>query len=234
MTVEVETRDGRMDRRDSGSPVRLGHRSTWKSCDAEIEAAAPCLLMLFDEGGMALAELASADDAGAPASSWEPVDLTAPDLSGLACTWFNELMRDAGHHRAELVDVAVDAVTTPADGSGESWRLQGRAGLRWLFGNRGPARHDLRATTEDLSVEAIGGNWRLRAHLEPVDASSSLDDDQRPKAGDPPQLTSRFGNPNDVGHVLVRKRGLLGEQARPLRANRDATDRELAGDVHAA
>jgi hypothetical protein len=157
MTVEVETRDGRPEGRGSGSPVRLGHRSTWKAGDAEIEATAPCLSMLFDESGMALAELASADDAGAPASSWEPVDLTAPDLTGLACTWFNELMQDAGHHRAELVDVAVDAVALPADGSGDGWRLQGRAGLRRLFGHHGPARHDLRATAEGLSVEATDG-----------------------------------------------------------------------------
>ena len=61
--------------------------------------------------------------------------------------------------------IAVDAVAMPADGTGECWRLQGRAGLRRLFGHHGRARPDLRATSEGVSVEATDGTWRLRAHL---------------------------------------------------------------------
>ena len=171
MTAVVQTGAKRRERRGTGSPVRLGHRSTWTTGDAEILAEAPCLSLLFDEIGMALAQLASAEDAGAPASWWEPVDVRAPDLQGLACSWFNELMQDAALHRAELVDVAVDAVALLQDGTGECWRVQGRAGLRRLFGHHGRARHDLRATTEGVSVEATDGTWRLLAHLDPLDDS---------------------------------------------------------------
>ena len=182
MTVEAWTGDGRAEGRESGSLGRLGHRSLSQERDAEIEAAAPCLSMLFDESGMALARLASAEDAGTPASSWESVDLLAPDLAGLACSWFNELMRKASNHRAELVDVAVDAVISLADESGECWRLHGRVGLRPLFGHRGPAHHDWHATTDGLSVQVADGTWRLRAHLARVGASSSGGGDQRAQA----------------------------------------------------
>jgi hypothetical protein len=192
MTVEVESSDGYPGCRKSASPGRFGHRSMWTAHGAEIEATAPCLSVLFDEIGMALAQLASAEDAGAPASSWEPVDLRDPDLAGLACTWLNELMHDADLHRAELVDVAVDAVTLPEDGSDECWRLQGRVGLRPLFGHHGPGRHDLHATTGAVSADATDGTWRLRAHLVPGGAASP-------------------------DHVLEGERRLLDEQAR-LRA----------------
>lgn len=158
--------------------------------------------MLFDESGMALADLTAEADAGAPATSWEPVDLEAADLAGLASTWLNELMREAGDHRAELVDVAVDTVASSADGTRDGWRLHGRVGLRRLFGRHGPARHDLRASTS-LCLEALEGTWTLRAQLDPVPGRSPFDDDQRPQAGDTSQLAGSLGHPDDIGHVLV-------------------------------
>ena len=150
VTVEVEPAIGRPE--GTGSVVsRVGRHSFWTAEEAVIEATAPCLPILFDESGMALADLTAEADAGAPASSWEPVDLEAADLAGLASTWLNELMREAGDHRAELVDVAVDTVAAPASGTGDGWRLHGRVGLRRLFGRHGPARYDLRTSTSVLA-----------------------------------------------------------------------------------
>jgi hypothetical protein len=181
---------------------------------------------------MALADLTAEADAGAPASSWEPVDLEAADLAGLASTWLNALMREAGDHRAELVDVAVDTVAGPASGTGDGWRLHGRVGLRRLFGGHGPARHDLRTSTSPR-IKATEGTWTLRAQLDPVPDPSSFDDHQRPQAGDAPQLAGSLGDADDIGHVLVGERGFLGEQARPLGTDDDALDRQLTGNVHA-
>lgn len=230
--VEIEPATGRPACTGSGA-FRVGHRCSWTADEAVIEATAPCLPILFDESGMALADLTAEADAGAPASSWEPVDLEAADLAGLASTWLNELMREADDHRAELVDVAVDTVAAPESGTGDGWRLHGRVGLRRLFGRHGPVRHDLRATT-GLRIKATeGGTWTLRAQLAPVPEPSSLDDHQRPQAGDASQLTGGLGDPDDIGHVLVGERGFLGEQARPLGTDDDAADRELTGNVHA-
>jgi SHS2 domain-containing protein len=144
----------------------LGHLTRSRAHDADIEATAPCVSMLFDEVGMALAEFASETDVGAPASWWESVALEAADLPNLACTWLNELVAHADRHRAEFVDVAVDRVDSPADGPGGGWRLQGRIGLR-PFGRRGASsRHTLPATAAGLSVQEAEGTWTLRAHLD--------------------------------------------------------------------
>ncbi len=223
MTVEIEPASERPG--CFGSDVsRVGHHSAWTAEEALIEATAPCLPILFDESGMALADLTAEADAGAPASSWEPVDLEAADLTGLASTWLNELMKEAGDHRAELVDVAVATVAAPASGTGDGWRLHGRVGLRRLFGRHGPARQDLRATTS-LRIKATNGTWTLRARLDPVPEPSSFDDHQRPQAGDASQLAGSLGDPDDIGHVLVGERGFLGEQARPPGTDDDAVDR---------
>jgi hypothetical protein len=197
VTVEIEPAFGRPECTGSGVS-RVGHHSSWTAEEAVIEATAPCLSILFDESGMALADLTAEADAGAPASSWEPVDLEAADLAGLASTWFNELMREAGDHRAELVDVAVDTVAAPASGTG-GWRLHGRVGLRRLFGRHGPARHDLRARTS-LSIEATEGTWTLSAQFDPV-----------PEAGDASQLAGSLGDADDIGHVLVVRPGTSAE-----------------------
>ena len=148
---------------------------------AVIEATGPSLPILFDEIGMALVNLTAEFDAGAPTSSWESVELEAPDLAGLAGTWLNALMREAAERHAELVDVAVDTVTAPAPGTGHGWRLHGRVGLRRLLGRHGPARRDLRATTGP-HIETTAGRWTLQAQLE-VDRSV-VDDNPRPQAGD--------------------------------------------------
>jgi hypothetical protein len=208
VTVEIEPAIRRPE--CTGSDVsRVGHRSAWTAEEALIEATGPCLPILFDECGMAIADLTAEADAGAPASSWEPVVLEAADLAGLASTWLNELMKEAGDHGAELVDVAVDTVAGPARGNGDRWRLHGRVGLRRLFGRHGPARHDLRATKR-LRIKATGETWTLRAQLDPVPEPSSFDDHQRPQAGDASQLAGSLGDPDDLGHVLVGERGLLG------------------------
>jgi hypothetical protein len=232
VTVEIEPAIGRPECTRSDI-YQVGHRSAWTAEQALIEATGPCLPILFDESGMALADLTAGADVGAPASSWEPVDLEAADLAGLASAWFNELMKQAGDHRAELVDVAVDTVAAPASGTGGGWRLQGRVGLRRLFGRHGPARHDLRATTS-LRIKATDKTWTLRARLDPVPEPSSLDDHQRPQASDASQLAGSLGDQDDLGHVLVGKRGFLGEHARPLSTDDDALTCELTGNVDAA
>jgi hypothetical protein len=155
------------------SRVSPGHHARLTADGAEIEAAAPSLSMLFDESGLALAELASVQDAGAPASSWRRVQLIGPDLAGLAWCWFSELIADASLDDTELVDVAVDVVAPPGDRDHDGWRLQGRIGLRRLFRRHGSARHEPRVSIERLSVETTEGRWRLRARLGRTDTSPS-------------------------------------------------------------
>jgi hypothetical protein len=159
---------------------RVGHHTSWMAGAAVIEAMAPSLPILFDESGMALADLTAEAESGAPASIWEPVDLEAADLASLASTWLNDLMCKACQHRAELVDVAVDTVAGPADETRDRWRLHGRVGLRRLYGRHGPAPHDLWATTSPR-IRATGGTWTLHADLDPTPPEpSALDEAPQP------------------------------------------------------
>jgi len=141
----------------------VGHRSRRSTAEAVLEASGPSLTILFDEAGMALAELTAGADAGAPASSWESIELEAADLDGLAVAWLNELMRAADGHRAELVDVAVDVVAAP-EAAAAGWRLRGRAGLRRVGDGLSAARPWLRATVWPR-VASSDGRWTLRARL---------------------------------------------------------------------
>ena len=141
----------------------VGHRTRRGPGEAVLDASGPSLPILFDEAGMALAELTAGGEAGAPASSWEPIELEAADVDGLALAWLNELMRAADGHRAELVDIAVDLVAGPEEAA-SGWRLRGRAGLRRVGDGPGAARSDLRATAWPR-VTSRDGRWTLRARL---------------------------------------------------------------------
>jgi hypothetical protein len=223
MTVEIELPSRQPDGTGAGVS-RVGHRSSWTANGAVIQATAPSLPILFDECGMALADLTGETDSGAPACSWEAVDLEAADLAELASKWVDELMRRAGDHRGELVDVAVDVVAAPGRGTGDAWRLHGRIGLRWLFGRHGPARHDLRSRTSHC-VKSSEGTWTLLARLQPVRDPSSVHDDQRPQPGDRSELAGSLGDADDLGHASVRERRRgwsVVEAAEPRAAAPDA------------
>lgn len=171
--------NGKVDYDSPGERCRVGHRALLTAHTAALEAAAPCLSVLFDEIAMGLAELTSGADAGAPASSWERVTLEAADLPDLLCAWLNELVACAATHRSAFVDVAVDRVESPANRLGCGWRLLGRAGLRAFRRPDESTQHGWTAVTRGgLSLHESEGTWTLRARLDPAESPRAVDDHQ--------------------------------------------------------
>ncbi len=169
----------------AGTAVPRGHRILPHTADAGIAAEGPTLEALFEEAAAAVAELSADVDAaalapgdgqaearggGAAAGGSSPraplvrrsVELSAPDLVGLAFAWLNECIG--------LVDVAgaivgcrVFAVAEGPDGA----RLRASVDLVPFDGVRVRRRADVKsATYHGLAVERIPGGWSLTAYLD--------------------------------------------------------------------
>ncbi|HWP62165.1 MAG TPA: archease [Candidatus Binatia bacterium] len=175
----------------AGTAVPRGHRILPHTADAGIAAEGPTLEAVFEEAAVAVAELSAdvdrsvlapaeeqAEAAGRAieagggamaggASTRAPllrrsVELTAPDLVGLAFAWLNECIG--------LVDVAgaivgcrVFAVAEDADGA----RLRASVDLVPFDGVRVRRRADVKsATYHGLAVERRPGGWSLTAYLD--------------------------------------------------------------------
>lgn len=157
-----------------------GHEILAHTADAGLGARAPDLPALFEEAAAALGELAADVDPGEPADD-VPVELSAPDLVGLAYAWLNELIgladaRAAAVARARVERVAFEQAAPRAVGPGESAvdrRDEQAAVLRATVGlvpcgPRARPRLDVKsATYHGLAVEPRpGGGWILTAYLD--------------------------------------------------------------------
>jgi SHS2 domain-containing protein len=138
------------------------------TADAGLIARSPTLPTLFEEAAAALAAFTADVPRGVRASAWEPVELEAIDLPGLAYGWLNELVTLGDMHRAAVVEATVDRIDDPAEGPPDgAWRLHGRVGLRpYASGDARQRRQVKSATFHRLAVERRGRGWTMRAYLD--------------------------------------------------------------------
>ena len=138
-----------------------GHRLLEHTADAGMEARAPTVAILLEEAASALVELA-ADVDGPSRAEPERISLEADDHVALAFSWLNELVGLMDLRRQALVQAEVARITE-ADGT---VRLEGTG---W-FADYGPSirarRHVKSATLHRLTIERIGGGWRMRAYVD--------------------------------------------------------------------
>ena len=154
-----------------------GHEILAHTADAGLRTWAPDLPALFEEAAAALAELAADVDAGGLADT-VPVELTAPDLVGLAYAWLNELIgladaRAAAIARARVESVRLGPLPAAAHGHRQDRSDEQPAELRATIDlvSRGPRarpRVDVKsATYHRLAVEPLpDGGWTLTAYLD--------------------------------------------------------------------
>lgn len=145
------------------------HEPLPHTADAGFRVLAADLPGLFAEAAVALAEIASEREPGAPAVLWRDVALSAPDLPALAFAWLNELISVADAEggavvAADVIDVAGADVGRPR---GEA-RLRARVGLRpYAEGGVRALREPKSATYHGLAVAGSpGGGWELRAFVD--------------------------------------------------------------------
>lgn len=144
-----------------GRPGR--HRLLPHTADLGLEASSSSLAGAFEAAGRALAEVAGEAPAGTAPAQREHVELTAPDLEGLAFAWLNELIGVVEAHRGAIVDVAVRSVRRTADGS----RLVADVGLAPFDGTAVRPRQPVKsATFHRLRAERTAARWTLTAYLD--------------------------------------------------------------------
>lgn len=173
----------------AGTAVPRGHRILPHTADAGIAAEGPTLEALFEEAAAAIAELSADVEESGPgpagetgpgpgeaasagqtrSTEWPPaehlrrsVEISAPDLVGLAFAWLNECIG--------LVDVAgaiVGARVFAVDVGPNGARLRASVDLAPFDGRRVRRRADIKsATYHGLAVEPIDGGWTLTAYLD--------------------------------------------------------------------
>jgi SHS2 domain-containing protein len=144
------------------------HAALPHTADTGFRAGAPTLAALFEEAALALAELSSDCEPGAPPTSSEGVELEATDLAALAFAWLNELIGRAEVARAALVGASVDLVRRRRSRTGlAGWRLVGRCDLRRFdAGAVRPRRPPKSATLHGLQVRRAGSGWEMVAYLD--------------------------------------------------------------------
>lgn len=144
------------------------HAIVAHTADAGLTAHSPTLPSLFEEAASALASFTADLQPGVRASAWEPVELEAIDLPGLAYAWLNELVTLGDVHRAAVVEATVERIDDPTEApSVRAWRLHGRVGLRpYASGDARQRRQVKSATFHRLAVERRGRGWAMRAYLD--------------------------------------------------------------------
>jgi SHS2 domain-containing protein len=146
----------------SAIPTR-GHRSLPHTADVGIEAWGPDLPALFEEAGLALADLTGEGTDAVPAGS-DPVavELSAADLVGLAFSWLNTLV-SLIDIRGALAAVQVHGVSVDGEGA----RLAGEVRFVPFDGRTVRRGHDVKsATYHRLVVEGDETGWRMVAYLD--------------------------------------------------------------------
>jgi SHS2 domain-containing protein len=154
------------------SPGR-GHQVLPHTADVGVQARGPDLVAVFEEAGLALADLAGERrDAPSGAASASPdgpttsrtVLLRARDVVALAFGWLNELVAAIDVDGA-LVGVTVTRIeSTPAG----AWELEATVATAAFDGVRIVRRADVKsATYHGLAVEPDGAfGWTLTAYLD--------------------------------------------------------------------
>ncbi len=132
------------------------------TADAGLVARAATLAELFEEGALALAELA-ADTAGAAGAPVPVGPLAADDLAGLAFAWLNELIGIAESEGRALVRAQVERVEGTADG----WTIVGSAFLAPYDAPSVRARRQVKAVSfHRLGVEEGPDGYALTAYVD--------------------------------------------------------------------
>jgi SHS2 domain-containing protein len=151
-----------------------GRRVLAHTADVGLEAHGPDLASVFEEAGLALAELTAdrppaardpgVDDRGRPTRPERPVHLASRDLVALAFAWLNELVATVDVEGA-LASVVVTDVLEGAEGR---WELFASIGTEPFDVKRVRRRADVKsATYHGLAVEPEpGGGWSLTAYLD--------------------------------------------------------------------
>ena len=144
------------------------------TADVGLEAHGPDLASLFEEAGLALAELTAdrpaiargsvVDDPGRRTRPDRSIRLVSRDLVALAFAWLNELVAMVDVDGA-LAAVAVADVIEAPDGR---WELRASVGTEPFDGDRVRRRADVKsATYHGLAVEPVAsGGWVLTAYLD--------------------------------------------------------------------
>jgi len=151
----------------AGTAVPGGHRILPHTADAGIAAEGPTLEALFEEAAAAIAELSadvegSEPGEGAGVRQRRSVELTAPDLVGLAFAWLNECIG-----LVDVVGAIVGCRVFAVDVGPDAARLRASLDLAPFDGVRVRRRADVKsATYHGLAVEPIEGGWSLTAYLD--------------------------------------------------------------------
>ncbi|MGD8682850.1 MAG: archease [Chloroflexota bacterium] len=138
------------------------------TADAGISATAQDLATLFEEAALALIELTTSVSAGVGATNWESVQLEAPDVTGLAFGWLNELigLGDVGQGAVVAAEIEQLEDPGPRDVDG-AWSLVGRVGLHPADDHTVRVlRQPKSATYHGLRIEQQRQRWTLRAYLD--------------------------------------------------------------------
>ncbi len=150
-----------------------GHRVLPHTADVGVQARGPDLVAVFEEAGLALADLAAERrDARSGAASDGPseprtertVRLAGRDPVALAYAWLNELVGTIDVDGA-LVGVNVSRIETTSAGT---WELEASIVTEPFDGVRILRRADVKsATYHGLAVESDGASgWILTAYLD--------------------------------------------------------------------
>lgn len=154
----------------TGTTVPRGHRILPHTADAGIAADGPTLEALFEEAAAAIAELSADVEAPEPSEAGEApgrhvrrsVELSAPDLVGLAFAWLNECIG-----LVDVVGAIVGCRVFAVDVRSGEARLRASVDLVPFDGIRVRRRADVKsATYHGLAVEPVPGGWRLTAYLD--------------------------------------------------------------------
>lgn len=157
----------------AGTTVPRGHRILPHTADAGIAAEGPTLEALFEEAAAAIAELSADVEQAEPPEAAETgrgpgrhvrrsVELSAPDLVGLAFAWLNECIG-----LVDVVGAIVGCRVFAVDVRSGEARLRASVDLVPFDGIRVRRRADVKsATYHGLAVEPAAGGWRLTAYLD--------------------------------------------------------------------
>ena len=139
-----------------------GHQIIGHTADVGLQATATDTAALFEEAGLALAEL-SADVAQPAGLVAVDVDTEAHDLAQLAYRWLNELIGLAEDRGEALARSEVSSMRSQDGG----WRLRGRAWFAPFAGTSVRPRLQVKAATmHGLRVERSPHGWELEVYLD--------------------------------------------------------------------
>lgn len=90
--------------------ARARHRFDDHTGEVRLSVEAPTLAALFEEAGLALAEL-MLDESGEPSPEAQKVSLDAVDRSALLVQWLNELIFLSETHKRVYTEIRVEVVS---------------------------------------------------------------------------------------------------------------------------